>query len=188
MAAVTGMDTLAAFSCGGCPPGGQPLRLGFNCSQSPGLPHCDKCPGKTWVFCSRPKAAPNRTVSRGCRAGCKVKWLHVPKCGSAFWLVVGRYACGAEGNAATGLDGACPLRWKTAGHEPLNPQYWGHAVGNFRHPRARMASFCRRHGDHSLRDRSAMLGCLAKTVTNRHMGIMVKLLVSRLPAARPTIP
>jgi len=176
--------TRMAFFCDSCPPGSRPLQIGTDCSQSPGQTECARCPGKTWVWCSTRSAELhklNRTVSQNCAVGCKLRWLHVPKCGSTFEQVVSRYACDEEGAATGGR--LCPRWWKTLGHEPLAPEFWGHAVGTFRHPRARMASYCRRDGvSHILLDRAGMRQCLDTTVRNRHIGIMVRLLVSHIGA------
>ena len=115
-------------------------------------------------------------ASRGCRVGCKIRWMHIPKCGSTFEKAVRRYAC--DDSAAA----SCPRMWPQTGHEPLAREQYGFVVGNFRHPRARMASFCRRHAHHELQSKEGMLRCLADTLRHKHYGIVVRLLTGhRLP-------
>ena len=115
-------------------------------------------------------------ASRGCRVGCKIRWMHIPKCGSTFEKAVRRYAC--DDSAAA----SCPRMWPQTGHEPLTREQYGFVVGNFRHPRARMASFCRRHAHHELQSKEGMLRCLADTLRHKHYGIVVRLLTGhRLP-------
>jgi hypothetical protein len=160
------------------------------CNQS--ISVCGDCPRGTVLHATGPPyGCERRSRSRcsgscsghgsECRAGCPIRWLHIPKCGSTFRETVFSYGC----NPTAGPDGRpdCPRMLSLdTGHLPLELKDLGHAVANFRHPRSRMASFCRRGDGHELRKRNDFLRCNAETVLHSHFGVMTRLILGqRLP-------
>ena len=78
-----------------------------------------------------------------------------------------RYGCSHLGGQRPSLA-ACPrLLSVDTGHQALRPMDLGHAVGNFRHPRARIASYCRRGDQHKLQSEHDFLRCTAYHVSSR---------------------
>ena len=78
-----------------------------------------------------------------------------------------RYGCSHLGGQRPSLA-ACPrLLSVDTGHQALRPMDLGHAVGNFRHPRARIASYCRRGDQHKLQSEHDFLRCTAYHVSPR---------------------
>ena len=90
----------------------------------------------------------------------RIRWLHIPKCGKSLSVSVNYYACdeqvhglvtkqvldhvGLYGPIGSRLDeSGCPRSLGFSGHVPLAPSDIGHVIAMFRHPRSRIASFCR---------------------------------------------
>jgi len=131
-----------------------------------------------------------------CRENCPIRWMHAPKTGSTFANTVLKYACDVpDDQIITGCNvdckmayakdpAKCPRMWNAEGemylnHEPLKDSDLGHVIGNFRHPRARIASFCRHGGwtNQVLRNKTDMLECNDITISNRHLAVMTHIVL-----------
>jgi len=135
-----------------------------------------------------------------CGPGCAIRWMHIPKCGSTFKETIYRYACDVDTIAKTvhvtaeklykELDtGRVPIEVEKAscprllapkwGHPPILDSEVGHVVANFRHPRARIASYCRRSDKATYNDKQSMLECIHDHLTGNHLSVFVRLLLGQ---------
>eukprot|EP00966_Prymnesium_polylepis_P167362 3869131-Prymnesium_polylepis.1 len=174
------------WRCHACPETSVHLLDGLDCAtQNDAICSQDHgCSGRTWKRCRGTECHHDvihelNLSAHSCRRGCPIRWLHIPKCGSTFGNTVFRYGCERLDTA----HGSCPRLLSTdVGHQPLETGELGHVVANFRHPRARIASFCRRGEGHSFRTHTEFTRCTSSHVRHSHLGVMVRLILGiRLP-------
>mmetsp|Transcript_51905 Transcript_51905/g.103015 ORF Transcript_51905/g.103015 Transcript_51905/m.103015 type:complete len:420 (-) Transcript_51905:176-1435(-) len=86
----------------------------------------------------------------------RLRWLHIPKCGSNFEATFSLYTCikgafnktternliGPSYPAPLGSE-QCPFGVKFSGHRPIKNDEIPNVAGMLRHPRSRVASHCR---------------------------------------------